>query len=64
MTSAAGSRALAERHLDTVENASTEAVLRWPTINAKNWLAAFLSRAQRDPNVVIVLPLDRQSGPA
>ena len=57
MTSAAGSRALDERHLDTARNASTEAVRRWPTVNAKNWLAAFLSHAQRDPNVVVVVAI-------
>lgn len=57
MTSAAGSRALAERHLDTARNASTEAVRRWPTVNAQNWLAAFLVRAQLDPNVVVVLAI-------
>ena len=57
MTPAGGSRALAQRHLDTARNASTEAIRRWPTINAMNWLGAFLSRAQRDPNVVIVLAI-------
>ena len=32
-------------------------IQRWPTINTMNWLAAFLSRAQRDPNVVVVLAI-------
>ena len=57
MTPAAAGRALAQRHLDTVRTASTEAVRRWPTVNAMDWLAAFLSRAQRDPNVVVVLAI-------
>ena len=57
MTPSGGSLALAQRHLDTARNASTEAIRRWPTINAMNWLGAFLSRAQRDPNVVIVLAI-------
>lgn len=34
----------------------TEQVIqRWPTISTMNWLVAFLERAQRDPNVVVVL---------
>ena len=32
-----------------------QVIQRWPAISTMNWLVAFLDRAQRDPNVVVVL---------
>ena len=45
MTPAAGAAVASARN----------AILRWPRADARNWLAAFLKRAQRDPNVAAVI---------
>ena len=56
MTPTAGKPALAQRHPQMVQNAR-DVIRRWPTLGAGSWLAAFLERAQRDPNIVAVIAI-------
>ena len=52
-------RALAQGHLGRVKRS----VYRWPTATSFQWLASFLERAERDPNVVSVIVIGSAARP-
>ena len=59
MASAAEKLAPAQRHLGRIKRS----VHRWPTATSFHWLASFLERAERDPNVVSVIVIGSAARP-
>ena len=59
MASAAEKLAPAQRRLGRIKRS----VHRWPTAVSFHWLASFLERAERDPNVVSVIVIGSAARP-